>query len=439
MHTSKFKLLIAALLGLVVTNQAGAVTLEEIVREATTSNPDVLIAGSERDSVEQQMEQARSGFFPQAEITIGTGWETSDNPTTRATGNGARDFNRDEAAILIRQLLFDGDSTQSEFERQRARVNSRAYDTFSTAEVTGLKALEAYLNVVKEQKLVQLAKDNLASHQAIHDRIVKRGERGVGSKADVQQALGRLALARTNLMSEQNRMQDAISAFINVVGHAPQGLEEPIARTHLLPASLDDATRIALENHPRLKSADADIDAAREQHNAARALFAPRIHLEIKGSDNDNLDGIPGSNDDAEIMVRGRYNFTSGKDMARRKETVFELQQARDIRERTRRQVIESIELSWNAYQTAQQQLEYFKVHVDASEQALAAYRKQFNIGQRTLLDLLDQENEVFQANINYVNGLNETMFAGYRVLAGTGKLLWALDVPLPEQANTIQ
>ncbi len=439
MHTSKFKFLIAAVLGLVVTNQAGAVTLEEIVREATTSNPDVLIAGSERDSVEQQMEQARSGFFPQAEITIGTGWETSDNPTTRATGNGSRNFNRDEAAILIRQLLFDGDSTQSEFERQRARVNSRAYDTFSTAEVTGLKALESYLNVVKEQKLVQLAKDNLASHQAIHDRIVKRGERGVGSKADVQQALGRLALARTNLMSEQNRMQDAISAFINVVGHAPEGLEEPIARTHLLPASLDDATRIALENHPRLKSADADIEAAREQHNAARALFAPRIHLEIKGSDNDNLDGIPGSNDDAEVMVRGRYNFTSGKDMARRKETVFELQQARDIRERTRRQVIESIELSWNAYQTAQQQLEYFKVHVDASEQALAAYRKQFNIGQRTLLDLLDQENEVFQANINYVNGLTQTMFAGYRVLAGTGKLLWALDVPLPEQANTIQ
>ena len=97
------------------------------------------------------------------------------------------------------------------------------------------------------------------------------------------------------------------------------------------------------------------------------------------------------------------------------------------------------MELSWNAYRTAQQQLEYLKIHVDASEQALTAYRKQFNIGQRTLLDLLDQENEVFQANINYQNGANELMFAGYRVLAGTGKLLWALDVPLPEQANTIQ
>jgi adhesin transport system outer membrane protein len=439
MHTSIGNVLLIVLLGLFMTAQAGAVTLEETVSETIASNPDVLITGSERDSVEQQMEQARSGFFPQADITIGSGWETSNNPTTRAAGDDTRNFNRDEATILIRQLLYDGNGTQSEFERQRARVNSHAYDTFSTAEVTGLKSIEVYLDVVKQQKLLQLARDNLDSHQSIHDRIVKRGERGVGSKADVQQALGRLALARTNLMSGQNRLQDAESSFVNVVGHAPKGLEEPTDRSNLLPKSLDEAIRIALDNHPRLKSADADIDAAREQHNAAQALFFPRVHLEIKGSDNDNLDGIRGSNNDAEVMVRGRYSFTGGKDVARRNETVFELQQAREIRERTRRQVIESMELSWNAYRTAQQQLEYLKIHVDASEQALTAYRKQFNIGQRTLLDLLDQENEVFQANINYQNGVNELMFAGYRVLAGTGKLLWALDVPLPEQANTIQ
>lgn len=435
----RIAILSTLLLGLLTTAQAGAATLAEIVSDTVSSSPDVLIAGTERDAVEQQLEQARSGFFPQAEITVGSGWETSDNPTTRAAGDGARNFNRDEAEIRIRQLLYDGDATWSEFERNRARVNSRAFDTFSTAEESALKAVDAYLNVIKEQKLVQLARDNLASHQAIHDRIARRAERGVGSKADVQQALGRLALARTNLMAEQNRLQDAESAFANIVGYAPQGLEEPASSTHLLPATLEDAIQVALDNHPRLKSADADIEAAREQRDAARALFSPRVHLEIKGSDNDNLDGIPGSNDDAEIMVRARYNFTGGKDVARRRETAYELQQAREIRERTRRQVIESIELSWNSFQTAKQQLEYFGVHVDASRQALDAYRKQFNIGQRTLLDLLDQENEVFQANINYLNGLTDELFAGYRILAGTGKLLWAMNVALPEQANTIQ
>jgi len=432
-------LLLAATLCFGMAGNLVAADLKEVVIETIASNPDILIAGSERDTVEQQMEQARAGFFPQADITLGTGREYNDNPVTRAGGYDSRNFTRDEAEILIRQLIYDGHGTESEFERNRARVNSRAYDTFSTAEATGLKAVEAYLNVLKAKKLVRLATNNLESHQQTYDRIQKRGERGVGSKADVQQALGRLALAKTNLMAEENKLQDAIAAYVNVVGNTPGHLEEPLAPVQLLPGSLDEAITTALDNHPRLKSADADVDAAREQYEAAKSLFYPRIHLEISGSNNNNLDGIAGRNKDAQAMVRGRYNFTGGKDIARRQETVYQLDQAKEIRARTHRQVVESMQLSWHAYETAKSQLEYFNTHVDASKQALLAYRKQFNIGQRTLIDLLDQENEVFQANINYVNGQHALAFSIYRILAGTGKLLWSLDVELPKQASTIQ
>ncbi|MGB5260317.1 MAG: TolC family outer membrane protein [Gammaproteobacteria bacterium] len=439
MKRTTIRVPLALLLSILVSANSHAVSLQDVVRESVKSNPDVLIAGSERDSVEQQMEQARGSFFPQADITVGSGWETSDNPTTRAAGDGSRKHNRDEAEITVRQLLYDGNGTLSEFRRQRARVNSRAYDTFSTAEVTALKAVETYLDVVNERKLVQLAANNLESHQKTYDRIVKRGQRGVGSKADVQQSLGRLALARTNLMAQENQRKDAMASFLSVVGYEPADLDEPESRNHLLPATLDEALEMSLDNHPRLKSAGADVEAANQQYAAARALFAPRVHLELRGSDNDNLDGIPGSNNDAEVMLRGRYSFTGGKDVARRQETVYELDQARETRDRTRRQVIESVRLSWNAYETARSQLEYFRIHVDASSKALEAYRKQFNIGQRSLIDLLDQENEVFQANINYANGLNDLMFAEYRILAGTGRLLWAMEIPLPEQADTIQ
>jgi len=418
---------------------APAASLEDTVKETIKTNPDVRIIGSQRDSIEQEMEQVRGGFFPQVDLTVGTGWESSDNPTTRAGGHGSRSFNRDESDILIRQLLYDGHGTESEFERQRARTNARAFETFSTAEVIALKTAQVYFDVIKEQKLVELAARNLDSHQKTYDRILKRAESGVGRRADTQQALGRLALAKTNLMAEENQLDDAISAYINVTGSEPADLIEPVSRDYLIPASLDEATRIALDNHPRLKSADAEIDAAREQYNAAKSLFYPRVHLEIQGSHNENQDGVPGSNGQAAIMVRGRYNLTGGKDMARRQETVYQIDEAMEIRDRTRRQVTESIQLSWNAYETAKSQIEFFKIHVDASEQALGAYRKQFNLGQRTLIDLLDQENEVFQAKINLVNGLNDLSFSTYRILAGTGKLLWAMHVPLPEQADNIQ
>ena len=426
-------------LSALVAGNTPAASLEDIVKETVATNPDIQIVGSQRDSIEQEMEQARAGFFPQVDLTVGTGWETNDNPTTRAVDGGSRNFNRDEADILIRQLLYDGHGTESEYERQRARTNARAFETFSTAEVIALKAAEVYFGVVREQKLVEIAKKNLDSHQKTYDRIARRARSGVGRRADTQQALGRLALAKTNLMAEENRLEDAISAFINVVGHEPAGLVEPISRDYLIPESLDEALSVALDNHPRLKSADSEIDAAHEQHNAAKSVFYPRVHVEIQGSHNENQDGIPGQNDQASIMIRGRYNLTGGKDIARRQETVFQIDEAREIRDRTRRQVIESIQLSWNAYETARSQLEFFKIHADASKSALRAYRKQFNLGQRTLIDLLDQENEVFQARINLVNGQNDVAFSTYRILAGTGKLLWALEVPLPEQASTIQ
>jgi adhesin transport system outer membrane protein len=422
------------------TGTLGAASLEDTVKETVASSPDVLIAESQRDSVNQEMEQARAGFFPQADITIGTGSETTDSPVTRAaSGKHSRGLHRNEAEIFIRQLLYDGKGTVSEFERQRARVNSRAYATFSTAEVTALRAVEVYLDVIREQKLVQLAVTNLENHQTTYDRILKRGKSGVGRRADTQQALGRLALARTNLMAEENNLKDAISAFVNVVGHRPEGLIEPVSRDYLLLETLNETVAAALDNHPQLKSAESDVVAAREQHKAAESLFYPRVHLEIGGTVNDNIDGISGHNNDASIMLRGRYSFTGGKDIARRKETVFQMDEAKEIRDRTRRQVIESIQLSWNAYETTNSQLEFLKIHVDASKLALLAYRKQFNIGKRTLLDVLDQENEVFQARINYVNGLTEVDFSAYRILAGTGRLLWALGVPLPEAANTIQ
>ena len=440
MNSRVFLLYLSLFSGMCLTGTLGAASLEETVKETIASNPDVLIAGSQRDSVAQQMEQARAGFFPQADITIGTGGETSDTPGTRSLlGTHSKGLHRDEAEIFIRQLLYDGKGTVSEFERQRARVNSRAYATFSTAEVTALRAVEVYLDVIREQRLVQLAVTNLDNHQTTYDRILKRGESGIGRKADTQQALGRLALARTNLMAEENNLKDAISAFVNVVGHRPEGLIEPVSRDYLLLDTLDETITAALDNHPQLKSAESDIVAAREQHSAAESLFYPRLHLEISGTANNNIDGVPGHNNDASIMLRGRYSFTGGKDIARRQETAFQMDEAREIRDRTRRQVIESIQLSWNAYETANSQLEYFKIHVDASKIALLAYSKQFDIGKRTLLDLLNQENEVFQARINYVNGLIEVAFSAYRILAGTGRLLWALGVPLPETANTIQ
>lgn len=414
---------------------AHALTLQEAAQKTIQTHPGVLASASERRSIDHELEQARAGYFPRADIALGVGREHSDNPTTRAAGGLSPELTRGEASLTISQMLFDGFAVSSEVDRQRARVNASAYKVYGTAEATGLRATEVYLDVLRRQELVALAKENLLAHERTYDQIKLRSEGGVGRKADLHQVEGRLALAKSNLLAEEGNLRNAETNYLRVVGEAAQGLVKPADPA--IPKSEQDALQQALDNHPILKSAIADVAAAQAQYAASQSRFSPRLDLELGATSNNNLDGLRGTNQDYAAMVRMRYNlFSGGADTARRDQTAQLIQQATGIRDNTHRQVEESVRLSWNAFTTASNRLEPAKLHSDASEQTRDDYRKQFNIGQRTLLDLLDSENELFTARSNYVNAQYTELFGKYRLLADMGKLNESLNVSLPDEAK---
>lgn len=205
-------------------SMANADTLQEAVDATVKTNPDVLAATHERQAVSKEVDQARAGYYPTLDLAIGTGWEMTDNPSTRNSGRGEVHLNRDEASLNLRQMLFDGFETSNEVDRQQARTNSRAFGVYSAAENTALDAVLAYHNVLRQQQLVELAQTNLEAHERTHDQILLRAERGVGRKADMEQSLGRLALAEANLKSELANLRDAETAYIRVVGMEPASL-----------------------------------------------------------------------------------------------------------------------------------------------------------------------------------------------------------------------
>ena len=131
--------------------------------------------------------------------------------------------------------------------------------------------------------------------------------------------------------------------------------------------------------------------------------------------------------------------FKGGKDKARRNETAHLISQAKNIRDNTYRQVVESMRLSWVAHQTVKNQMVFFKQHSDASIKTNKAYQEQFNIGQRSLLDLLDSANEMFQAKSAYVNSLYDQQFSMFRILTSKGTLNEFLNVALPEESVPLE
>lgn len=409
-----------------------AESLQEAVQTTIATNPDIRSVAHNRLARDQEVRQARSGFFPRIDLEAGAGKDYVDKPFND-------DLDPQQVRIGLRQNLFAGFSTVNEVERQKARVQSEAYVVRSTADSTALKAVNVYLEVLKNQAIVELARENLTLHQRIADQIRLRSESGVDRIADMDQIQSRLNLAQSNLVVAEQNLFDAHTNYLAVVGHAPQRLNRPESPASLLPPNREEAERIALAQHPQLKSAQADLEARRKQDEVAKSPFMPIIDFEVdqiweeETSFSSYYDGE--EREDLRVFLRFRYNLFNGwRDEARKTETVHLINEAQEIKNHTHRQVAESIRLSWQANEAANKKINYLRQRQEFAAKTASAYTKQWNIGQRTLLDVLDAEAERIDSARQLIGAEHEGLFAQYRILNGTGKLIPSLNLQWPTE-----
>ena len=290
--------------------------------QTVQTNPDVRQEANQRLANDEAVKGARGGFFPKVNVGGGYGREWSKNATTRALsvagtsatnqyfGNDGYTLTRREANATLSQMLFDGFGVSSEVNRNKSRVESAAYKTAGTAEYTGLRAVEAYLNVLRNRDLVRLTKANLEYHLKVQDQITVRSGGGVGRRSDQEQVDARVALSRANLVSAEANLRDVEVNYLRTVGAKAGPLVRPNGPAAAeLPKTEDDAIRIAVENHPILKSATADVKAAHYQREAAKSFMYPRFDAELGYGNGNNLDGQPGVNDERYAMLRARWNL----------------------------------------------------------------------------------------------------------------------------------
>ncbi|MCW8889559.1 MAG: TolC family outer membrane protein [Sedimenticola sp.] len=438
MNNKRMALFSAALLaGLTTASSSSATTLEQAIQQALNTNPDIRIETNELLSRGEDVEQAKAGYLPSIDITAGYGYEKSDNSSTRSAGYDSRSLTRKEAAINLQQMLFDGYATESEVDRHLARQASAGHRVVGVSQNKALETIDAYLNVVQLEELSQLSVENLDAHKRIYDQVALRSEAGIGRSSDLDQVRGRRASADASRLSDLANLKDAESVYLSVVGDLPRDLEQVASIEDALPKSLDEAITIALKEHPTLLSAMADVEATLAQKEAAENTFYPRFDLEVGSTWGDDQNGVVGTDKDLTAMVRMRYNlFSGGKDKARQRQTAHLINEAKEVRNRTYRQVVESLRLSWTAYEATQAQLVSLNQHLISSQNTRDAYTKQFNIGKRTLIDLLNTENEVFEAKRAYIKAKRDSLYAEYRILVGMGRLLNQLNVAVPTGAG---
>ncbi|MGE8407628.1 MAG: TolC family outer membrane protein [Pseudomonas sp.] len=422
---------------------AQAMSLQEAVQSAVDYHPEAQAGRNSRLAADEEVKMARGGYYPSVDLVAGYGRERSDNTNTRTfDANGTRNHNKEtlnytQSELRLRQMLFDGFNTSNEVARTQAVVNSRAYYLQATSQTIALRAIEVYLEVLKRRELVTLAKNNLQAHLRVNDQIGLRTERGVGSTADLDQSTARRALAENNLYTAEVDLADAEANFFSVTGRNADELEAPPSIKGDVPATLADARQDMLLNNPYLKSAQADIQAAEQQYEVAKSPFYPRLDAELSTSANNNQGGEPGhSNTDWHAGVVMTYNlFRGGSDKARLQSDAHKINQAMDIRNNALRTLNEDLSLSWNAMQNATKQTPSARQYAETTTRVRAAYQDQFGLGQRTLLDVLDSENELYNANRRYTEVRYIEEFSRYRLLANMGDLLTRQKISLPPEA----
>lgn len=415
-------------------------TIQDAIQATIQSNPDVRAAAYNKLAREQEVVQARSRYFPTLDVRGSVGYYKQEHP------DDYRNWPK-EAVVSLRQNVFEGGASLSEVQRQQARVKSQAYLVQATSENIGLQGCRAYLNVLREMELYKLAQENLRIHERMFDQVRSRSEAGVDRKADLDQVSGRLALAQANLVTAKANLEDAKSDYQAIVGHLPDDyLVAPESIDRAIPGSKEEAEYLAVQNYPVLKSAKADVEAREKQHETAKRVLSPSFDVAADyrwqdGIDVDTAGMNPSFKDvyreDLSVTASVRFNIFNGfQNVGRIKETKHLVKEAEEIMNSTQRQVVHSVRLSYESYLAAQERMKKLDAYAKAAELTANAFVVQWNIGRRTLFDILDTQAEYINAKSDLVNATYDQKYASYRVLAGMGKLSETLGIAQPEEGK---
>jgi len=401
-------------------------TLQEIVEKTVTSNPEVQASYHNYKAALQDQNAAKGGYWPHADLVSTFRSQEQLTPNIGNTATPDR-----QTQLVLRQMLFDGFATRSEVNRLDHAARVRYYELQNSMQNTALDLVKSYIDIQRYRQLVDFAKDNYAVHKQLFDRIEERVTAGVARRVDLEQASGRLALAEANLLTETTNLQNVTARFQRLSGELPpDSLQEVDFFKDGIEPDANQALQLAYKQNPELLSSIENIQASEQEIEGRRAKYYPRLDLQARKNLETSSNGKNSSVAADTLEMTATFNLFNGfADKALIDQAGEKLNTSKDLRDKACVDTRQTLVIAYNDVISLKEQLGYRDQHQLSIEKAREAYRKQFDIGQRTLLDLLDTENEYFQAKRTYTNTQRDLYTAYARTYASQGDLLNKLGV----------
>lgn len=397
--------------------------LKSYAQKAVTNNPEVTARYNALRAAIDEIDVARGAYYPRIDLLAGTGKERSESDIAAV---GVTNFSRNGVGLELNQILWDGLATYNEVRRLGHGSLVRFFEFMEASEAIALEAARAYYDVQRFRELVKIAELNYVQHKQTFDQIELRFKSGAGRGVDLEQAAARLALADTNLVNETSNLHDVTARFQRIIGEKPAAdlPGAPFPATGF-PASREEAVRLALLQQPGITAATENVRAVQAQLDVRRSTFQPKLEARLRDANGRNLDGTIGRNANSVAELVLSWNlFNGGSDTARVRQFANALNNAKDLRDKSCRDVRQTLSIAYNDAVKLTDLIKYLRLQTQATEKARDAYRKQFEIGQRSLLDLLNSENELYQAKRALISANYDREIAYARVHNTTGNLL---------------
>jgi len=401
-------------------------TLKSIVLKSLKTHPQIKKLERSRAVAYQEVRSAKGAFLPTVDFRTTYGPEYTQNQTVENDGDHYRTLWRNENSLIINQTLYDGGARESVLKRNHALFDRTLNSINDGKEALALRAVEAYISVLRSRKQIALSAKNIEAHMDILKVVKKRFENKLVPEADVVQVQGRLALAQAQLRREMADLKASEAAFIEVCGEEPGKLQEPEDLLKSLPEDIKSAQNEAVVSHPSVLANKDTIRAVESSIHEAASRFSPRVSLELTGAENENLSGNRSNDDSYSALIVLNWNlFRGGSDFAELSREIYRREQESFNLYETKRNLARDVAQAWFTKVGKQEELEFFKKHELASEKTYDAYKSQYELGKpRTLFDLLNARSEFFRAKFNVIDAEYSIKSTEYRILATMGRLV---------------
>lgn len=410
-------------------------TLESAIQKTLQNHPEISGYAAAQRAAEMRIGSAKAGYLPTLDLRTAAGYDyTRDQTRTNkinqgVTGTVARG-DHFEPSLTLEQPLFDGFETVNQVKKAQKEHVQAGLKIDESKVLLAYRVAEQYIALRRFQRLLKLAQENVANHRQVSGKIETLVKAGKLTIVEREQVLSRLTDAESAVADIEGDVDNAIANFVELVGEIPTALSKVHVPIGLLPTTLQQALQIAYKNNRSLMLARSTVDVAKSDMDVTKSAFYPKLGIEIDAVKRYDVAAKDGTENNLTALLVLRWNlFNGGRDKAKTAEYKERILQAYHDMKKEQRAAEKEVRVSWGELKSSARQAKSLRLAASTKKQLVDAYMAEFNIGKKSLLDILDAFHEFFLAKGSLITADSTYDLAALRIMAAAGELLSLLGI----------